>query len=109
VLDYTNTKGGPKADKRFVNKNGKPSMCMVDDQRTIYDIARLNEEEINDESTLDVNPPTSNYKTIADFSKTYSTFTDNFNPNETSFVINSDSGNVISNFIDPNNSTMAGG
>ena len=107
-LKIVSPKLNPNIDERF-KPTAKSHIAMVDDARTIYDLANLikNQELYpNDHSKWDVNPSESS-RTIKDYKNDYSYFTSKYQNGY--FYLNSDSGQILSSFSqkDGNNSAQS--
>lgn len=78
-------------------------IAMIDDFRSIYSIPRIIETQKSG-GMVNVNPPHTSISTIADFQRTYNYLSSLFGLN--SFLLNSDSGQILNNFANPKGSQI---
>lgn len=77
-------------------------IAMINDYRSIYSIPRIIETQSS--GNVNVNPPLGSKATISDFQITYNYLSSLFPLN--SFLLNSDSGEILNNFANPKGSKI---
>lgn len=77
-------------------------IAMINDYRSIYSIPRIIETQSS--GSVNVNPPSNSKTTINDFQITYNYLSGLFPLN--SFLLNSDSGEILNNFANPKGSQV---
>jgi hypothetical protein len=88
----------PNGQPAVFAPNSKRKICMVDDNRSVYDMCKLT----TDEQNVNINPQNDHEGGIA-LENTYNQFFDKFpgshaNPN---FYLNTDSGSILQTLADP--------